>query len=308
MAPEISDTLREMISFVRDANTVYDRWGFGRRHSLMENVSALFAGPPGTGKTMCASVIARELDMELFRVDLSRVVSKWVGETEKNLSRVFDEAERSSAILLFDEADSLFAKRTGVKTASDRYANLEVNYLLQRLETFRGISILTTNYEDSIDPAFKRRLTFRVRFEKPDVETRAELWRKVFPSAAELAGDVDPEALARISELSGASIRNAAVRAAFLAAAQRRPIDMELCIAATLREATEMGLVTHVPARRGDDDEAPAYAREYDDDARYAARADDYGDDDDAIALPNGRVRPIAVTHHRPIALPEPLG
>jgi ATPase family associated with various cellular activities (AAA) len=249
VAPEVGEVLGEMLSFVRESRTVYDDWGFARRHSLTESVSALFSGPPGTGKTMCASAIARELDMELFRVDLSRVISKWLGETEKNLGRVFDEAERSNAILLFDEADSLFAKRTGVKSAQDRYANLEVNYLLQRLESFRGISILTSNSEESIDPAFKRRLTFRLRFDKPDFEARAELWAKVFPAAARLAEDVDPIALARVAELSGASIRNAALRAAFAAASRGQSIDQELCVQAASREATEMGLVTQVAPR-----------------------------------------------------------
>src|SRR5207237_4088761 len=137
--------LREMIAYVRHAGQVYEQWGFGARHSRAMGGSALFAGPPGTGKTMCASVMARELDMELFRVDLSRVVSKWIGETEKNLGRVFDEAQRSNAIILFDEADSLFARRTDVKSSVDRYANLEVNYLLQRMEGFSGVTILTTN-------------------------------------------------------------------------------------------------------------------------------------------------------------------
>ncbi len=178
---DVYHSLKEMSSYVRHAEHVYDDWGFGARHSLAQGVSALFAGPPGTGKTMCAGVMARELDMELFRVDLSRVVSKWIGETEKNLGKVFDEAERSNAIILFDEADSLFAKRTEVKSSVDRYANLEVNYLLQRMEAFGGVTILTTNFEDTIDPAFKRRLTFRMRFEKPDAEARAALWKKMLP-------------------------------------------------------------------------------------------------------------------------------
>src|SRR5436305_7677089 len=147
-------------------------------------MSAIFTGPPGTGKTRWASVMARELDMELFRVDLSRIVSKWIGETEKNLGKVFDEAQRSNAIILFDEADSLFAKRTDVKSSVDRYANLEVNFLLQRMEGFGGVTVLTTNFEDTIDTAFKRRLTFRIRFEKPDAEARGALWAKMFPPAA----------------------------------------------------------------------------------------------------------------------------
>jgi len=242
---EVYDTMLEMASYVRHSRRVFDDWGFGSRHSLTEGVSALFAGPPGTGKTMCASVIARELGMELFRVDVSRVVSKWVGETEKNLSRVFDEAQRSNAIILFDEADALFAKRTGVSSAQDRYANQEVNYLLQRVERFGGVLILTTNFEDTIDAAFKRRLTFRVRFERPDEEARALLWTKAFPSSCALAADVDPAELGRLVELSGGNIRNAAVRAAFLAATRERPIDQATCREAALREASEMGMLAY---------------------------------------------------------------
>ncbi len=240
--------LREMIAYLKHAQKVYDEWGFGSRHSLGQGVSALFAGPPGTGKTMCASVIARELDMELFRVDLSRVVSKWIGETEKNLGKVFDEAQRSNAIILFDEADSLFAKRTEVKSSVDRYANLEVNFLLQRMEAFSGVTILTTNFEDTIDTAFKRRLTFKMHFEKPDAEARAALWRKVFPSSAALAADVDPARLGELFEMSGGNIRNAAVRAAFLAAAEDKPIDMATILLAAERESREMGLLTRSAA------------------------------------------------------------
>ena len=248
---DVYDGLREMISYVRHATKVYDEWGFGARHSLAMGVSALFAGPPGTGKTMCASVMARELDMELFRVDLSRVVSKWIGETEKNLGKVFDEAQRSNAIILFDEADSLFAKRTDVKSSVDRYANLEVNFLLQRMEAFGGVTILTTNFEDTIDTAFKRRLTFRLRFEKPDGEARTALWRKMFPGNAQLARDIDFKRLGEAYEMSGGNIRNAAVRAAFLAAEGGRPIDMKMCMTAAERESREMGLLTRsiLPSR-----------------------------------------------------------
>jgi SpoVK/Ycf46/Vps4 family AAA+-type ATPase len=201
---------------------------------------------------MCASVMARELDMELFRVDVSRIVSKWVGETEKNLARVFNEAERSNAIILFDEADSLFAKRTEVRTSVDRHANQELNFLLQRMESFTGVSILTTNLEDTIDRAFKRRLNFRIRFEKPEAAARAVLWRKMFPPGCALAGDVDPERLGAAFELTGGGIRNASVRAAFLAASQDRPIDMEACLRAAERECLEMGQV--VRSYTADDD------------------------------------------------------
>ncbi|HEX9105225.1 MAG TPA: ATP-binding protein, partial [Polyangia bacterium] len=235
--------LIEMISYAKNAERVYEDWGFGQKHSVAGGISALFSGPPGTGKTMCAGVIARELDMELFRVDLSRVVSKWIGETEKNLARVFDEAQRSNAVVLFDEADSLFAKRTEVKSSVDRYANLEVNFLLQRMETFNGITVLTTNFEDTIDSAFNRRLTFRIRFEKPDADARGALWEKMFPPTAALADDVDFAELGRRFEVSGGNIRNAAIRAAFLAANEDHAIDMDTLMRATLREAREMGVL-----------------------------------------------------------------
>ena len=243
-------SLLEMISYAANAEKVYDTWGFAKKHTVAQGISALFAGPPGTGKTMCASVIARELDMELFRVDLSRVVSKWIGETEKNLARVFDEAERSHAVILFDEADSLFAKRTEVKSSVDRYANLEVNFLLQRMETFDGITVLTTNFEDTIDSAFKRRLTFRIRFEKPDADARAALWEKMFPPTAQLAPDVDFAELGRQYEVSGGNIRNAAIRSAFLAASEGHDIDMDTLVRATLREAREMGVLIADPEQR----------------------------------------------------------
>jgi AAA+ superfamily predicted ATPase len=244
-------SLMEMISYAQNAEQVYDKWGFAAKHGVAQGISALFSGPPGTGKTMCAGVIARELDMELFRVDLSRVVSKWIGETEKNLSRVFDEAERSHAVLLFDEADSLFAKRTEVKSSVDRYANLEVNFLLQRMESFSGITVLTTNFEDTIDTAFKRRLTFRIRFEKPDADARAALWEKMFPASAELGPDVDFAELGRKFEVSGGNIRNAAIRSAFLASAEGHVIDMDTIKRATLREAREMGLLIADPVEVG---------------------------------------------------------
>lgn len=257
---DVYHSLKEMTSYVAHAERVYDRWGFGARHSLAQGVSALFAGPPGTGKTMCASVMARELDMELFRVDLSRIVSKWIGETEKNLGKVFDEADRSNAIILFDEADALFSKRTEVKSSVDRYANLEINFLLQRMEAFGGVTILTTNFEDTIDTAFKRRLTFRMRFEKPDRDARAALWRKIFPKDAELAPDIDCDQLGHLYDLAGGNIRNAAVRAAFLAAAADGPIDQKTCMLAAEREAREMGLLVRSHVERAADAEEPTEA------------------------------------------------
>ena len=242
MLPEAElAVLREIEMHVRGRARVYEEWGFGGRHSLSEGVSALFAGPPGTGKTMCASVVARELDMELFRVDLSRVVSKWIGETEKNLSKVFDEAQHSNAIILFDEADSLFAKRTEVKSSVDRYANLEVNYLLQRLDTFEGVAILTTNLEGSIDNAFKRRMTLRLAFPFPDEEMRVRLWAAHIPPEVPTRGDFDFAELSRRFPMSGGYIRNSALRAAFLAAQEAVPLAQEHLLRAIQLEYRELG-------------------------------------------------------------------
>ncbi len=217
-------------------------WGFERKLAYGRSVSALFSGPPGTGKTMVATLIAKKLGLELFRVDLSRVVSKWVGETEKNLGRAFDEAKRSQAILLFDEADSLFAKRTEVKSANDRYANLEVNYLLQRLEAYDGVVLLTTNAQSTIDDAFKRRLRFRVEFPMPDAEERARLWRSMLPSGAPVDIDINFDQLARRFEMAGGYIKNAVIRAAYLAAAtpRKRITQAIITLAATL-EWEDMG-------------------------------------------------------------------
>jgi len=201
----------------------------------------LFSGPPGTGKTMAAGLIAAELGLDLYQIDLSRIVSKYIGETEKQLAQVFDAAEAGHAILLFDEADSLFAKRTEVKSSNDRYANLEVNYLLQRMESFSGITILTTNFDASIDDAFRRRLAFRIAFPLPDVDERARLWERIIPEGVPLAYDVDFEALADRFEMSGGYIRNAALRAAYLAANDRTPITMRHLTHAASLEYAAMG-------------------------------------------------------------------
>jgi hypothetical protein len=212
------DTLIELVARVRQRRRVHDEWGFAAKVGKGLGVSALFSGAPGTGKTMVAGLIARELGLELYQVDLAKVVSKWIGETEKSLAALFDAAEVVPAMLLFDEADALFGKRTEVRSSNDRYANLETNYLLQRLETFTGVCVLTSNHESLIDPAFQRRLSVHVRFEVPDEAQRTELWRAVLPSDAPVACDVDFGSLARRYEMSGGYVRNAAVRAAFLAA------------------------------------------------------------------------------------------
>jgi hypothetical protein len=215
---DITDSLLELTARVRHRKIVYEQWGFDRSMTTARGITALFQGSPGTGKTMVAGVIARDLGLELYRVDVSRITSKWIGETEKNLGALFDAAEDGQVMLLFDEADSLFAKRTEVKTSVDRYANMEVNYLLQRLDSFEGIAILTTNFGNAIDPAFKRRLTYRVTFPFPDEEMREQLWRSLIPPEVPIAGKIDFAGLSQRFRLSGGYIRNAALRAAFLAA------------------------------------------------------------------------------------------
>ena len=192
---------------------------------------------------MVAGLIADELKLDLYQVDLSKVVSKWIGETEKNLAGLFEAAEAGHAILLFDEADSLFARRTEVKSSNDRYANLEINYLLQRMEAFSGITILTTNNDTSIDPAFRRRLSLKIDFPIPEADERERLWRSMFPPQARLADDLDFSTLAQRFEMTGGYIKNAAVRAAFLAADEGTPITMALLVRAARSEYAAMGKV-----------------------------------------------------------------
>ena len=236
--------VNELLARVRRRRTVYERWGFGTKLAKGLGVAALFSGPPGTGKTMAASLIAKGLGLQLYQVDLAQMVSKWIGETEKNLARLFDAAESSQAVLLFDEADSLFGKRTEVKSSNDRYANLEVNYLLQRLETFTGICLLTTNHENAIDEAFRRRLSFHIRFPMPDEIERAGLWRALIPPSAPVSPDVDFTKLGRTIELSGGYIRNAVLRAAFVAADQGSSITMKQLWHAAQIECDAAGKLT----------------------------------------------------------------
>jgi len=242
---DASDQVEALIARVRHAHLVYETWGLGKKMPRGVGVSGLFSGPPGTGKTMVAGLIAKELDLELYQVDLSKVVSKWVGETEKQLSKIFDAAEAGHALLLFDEADALFAKRTEVKAAVDRYANLEVNYLLQRVEAFGGITILTTNLDASIDPALRRRLSATVVFDLPGEEERILLWRKHLDANIDIGGTLDLEALAQeFSEMSGANIRNAVVAAAFLAATESCSLTQDHLMRAARGEyRTTMGRV-----------------------------------------------------------------
>ncbi|MDR7190928.1 vesicle-fusing ATPase [Microbacterium sp. BE35] len=231
------ELLREIERHVRHRATVLDDWGFASRSDRGLGVTALFAGESGTGKTMAAEVLAASLGLDLYRIDLSALVSKYIGETEKHLSTVFDAAEASGAVLLFDEADALFGKRSDVKDSHDRYANLEVAYLLQRMESYRGLAILTTNLRGNVDRAFLRRIRFVVQFPFPDEASRAEIWRRVFPAATPLA-DVDPAALARI-QLSGGAIRQIALSAAFAAAGEGVAVGAEHLLRAATREAAK---------------------------------------------------------------------
>ena len=224
LPPLQAQLVRGIALHVRHRATVLDAWGFAARSARGLGVSALFAGASGTGKTMAAEVLANELRLDLYRIDLSSVVSKYIGETEKNLRRVFDAAEEGGAILLFDEADALFGKRSEVKDSHDRYANIEVSYLLQRMEAYRGLAILTTNLKNSLDPAFLRRLRFVVQFPFPDVAQRAEIWRRIFPAATPTEG-LDYERLAKLN-VPGGHIRNIALNAAFLAVHACEPVRM----------------------------------------------------------------------------------
>ncbi|HET7502131.1 MAG TPA: ATP-binding protein [Kofleriaceae bacterium] len=245
LPPETLDDVRALIGRIRHAHLVLHDWGFRKKLARGTGVAALFSGPPGTGKTMVAGLIARELQLELYQVDLSRIVSKWVGETEKQLAKVFEAAEAGHALLLFDEADALFAKRSAdVKSAVDRYANLEVNYLLQRVESFGGVVILTTNLDTSIDPALRRRLASHVVFTAPEAEERARLWRDMLDTGAPLGEAIDYDELAEeFSAMTGANIRNAVLAAAFLAAEHRTLIDRDLLRRAGRGEYRSMGHV-----------------------------------------------------------------
>jgi hypothetical protein len=218
------EMLKVLAGQVRQRVTVYEDWGFGARGRRGIGINALFTGPSGTGKTLAAEVIGSALGLDVYRIDLSAVVSKWIGETEKNLRRVFDAAEDTSAVLLFDEADAMFGKRSEVKESHDRYANIEVSYLLQRMETYRGLAILTSNMRSHIDPAFLRRLRFLVEFPFPADVERQEIWRRAFPKDAPLNG-LDFARLAQLN-VPGGSIRNIALNAAFAAADGEARIGM----------------------------------------------------------------------------------
>ena len=229
-----TNVLREIVAHVRQRPTVHQEWGFAATLRRGLGVTAMFAGGSGTGKTLAAEVMAKELGLDLFIVDLSQVVSKYIGETEKNLRRVFDAAERGGALLLFDEADALFGKRSEVKDSHDRYANLEVSYLLMRMEAYRGLAILTTNMKKALDTAFLRRIRFVVDFPFPAEHERAEIWRRVLPAQAPVK-DIDPALLAQLT-VAGGSIRNIALSGAFLAAEEGDRLQMRHMLAAARTE------------------------------------------------------------------------
>ena len=254
LSPETDRLLQALLAFARQRRFVLDQWGFRRLLPYGQGLGVLFTGPPGTGKTMVASIVARDLGMECFRVDLSRVVNKYIGETEKNLARIFDTASDSNTLLLFDEADSLFATRTDVRSSVDRYANLEVNYLLQRMEQHDGVTILTTNFEGSLDRAFRRRLKFHILFPVPDAQERALLWRKMLPPEADVAGEICFELLGDEFEFSGGYIKNAILRAAIAAADAGEPITEARLLQSAQEEAEEMGLLVHHSSFRHEED------------------------------------------------------
>ncbi len=235
------EQLTEMCNQVKHRHTVFGEWGFDRKLSLGKGLNALFSGPPGTGKTMAAEVIANELRLDLYKIDLSQVVSKYIGETEKNLHRIFLEAQSSSAILFFDEADALFGKRSEVKDAHDRYANIEIGYLLQKMEEYEGITILATNLRQNMDEAFVRRMQFIVEFPFPDEEHRRRIWQVSFPCEAPLGSEVNFVVLAREIKLAGGNIKNIGLAAAFYAASDGGVIGRPHLLQAARREFQKLG-------------------------------------------------------------------
>lgn len=242
--PPIQKTLLERLCHEYEARQkVYYQWKFAEKSSKGIGLNVLFSGLPGTGKTMAAEVIAHQLQLDLYKIDLSQIVSKYIGETEKNLNRIFEAASAAQGILFFDEADALFGKRSEVKDAHDRYANIEIGYLLQKMEEYEGIAILTTNLRGNLDPAFERRLRFIIEFPLPDQEHRLQIWRQIFPSSAPISTDIDWHFLAEKFELTGADIRNIALNAAFLAAKQAENIEMSHILGGLSQEYRKTGRI-----------------------------------------------------------------
>jgi SpoVK/Ycf46/Vps4 family AAA+-type ATPase len=230
--------IRQIAGQVRERHKVYEQWGFSQSMNRGFGISALFSGESGTGKTMAAEVIANDLQLNLYRIDLSAVVSKYIGETEKNLSKLFDAAERGGAILFFDEADALFGKRSEVKDSHDRYANIEINYLLQRMEAFSGLAILATNMKGALDPAFMRRLRFIVNLSFPGVAERKQIWQKALPPETPQQ-NLDFNRLARLN-ISGGNIHSIALNAAFIAAQNGQTVTMPILVTAARAEMKKL--------------------------------------------------------------------
>jgi DNA polymerase III delta prime subunit len=239
----VIEQLKNICNQMKYRHIVYGDWGFNKKLSYGKGLCALLFGPPGTGKTMTAQVIANELKLELFRIDLSQVISKYIGETEKNLQMIFEQAEASNAILFFDEADAIFGKRSEVKDAHDRYANIETSYLLQKVEEYEGMTILATNFKENIDEAFTRRIQHIVEFPFPDSEHREKIWRMLYPKEAPLDKDIDFEFIAKRFEIAGGNIKNIVVSSAFLAAQTNEAIQMKHIISALKYELHKTGRV-----------------------------------------------------------------
>lgn len=241
LPPEQIGQLRNACSQIKYRHLVFGEWGFDRKLSYGKGLSMLFSGPPGTGKTMSAEVVATELNLEIYRIDLSQIVSKYIGETEKNLQELFGEAQRSHAILLFDEADALFGKRSEVRSSNDKFANAEAAFLLQKMEEYEGISVLATNYLQNIDEAFMRRLNYVIKYPFPDATYREQIWRSMFPQEAPLDEDIDFRFVGQTFQIAGGNIKNAAVTAAFLAAESGEPIGMKHLLKGALMEIGKTG-------------------------------------------------------------------
>ncbi len=243
LAEDKAQHLREICNCVKYRSLVFDTWGFDKKLSLGKGLNMLFAGPSGTGKTMAAEIMASELGLDVYKIDLSSMVSKYIGETEKNLARIFSEAESSNAILFFDEADALFGKRSEVRDSHDRYANIEINYLLQKMEEHEGIVILATNFRKNMDDAFVRRLHFTMEFPLPGAADRRRIWERIWPKETPQVADLDFEYMAHKFEMAGGNIRNVAMAAAFLAASNGGVVTMKHLLHGTRREYQKMGRV-----------------------------------------------------------------
>ena len=244
LPPQQLSLLQELCNEAKYQHLVWNTWGFDKKLSLGKGLNVLFSGSPGTGKTMAAEVIAKELQLDLYKIDLSQIVSKYIGEIEKSLNQVFTSASNSNAILFFDEADALFGKRSEVRDAHDRYANIETSYLLQKMEEYEGIAILTTNFRSNMDEAFSRRLRFIIEFALPDVKERRCIWERICPEQMPRSQDIDFDFLALQFELAGANIRNVVLRAAFLAADDKKgEVTMRHLILAIRREYQKMGKI-----------------------------------------------------------------